>query len=163
MISSRGKEEMRRVLKGFGGKSTKATVTMVVTCMNGRVQGSRWMILGGAGKPDLRVKELTGGEEEWKLKLNLTDLSIFQFNDNGAKANFTQWVEGKTLVEKMKAKVGEKLTDRSNIDNKTRLKSKVFSLVSFWSPPPSLRQRVKYDGWDRETGVGGPFLNLGVA
>ena len=45
----------------------------------------------------------------------------------------------------------------------TRLKSKVFSLVSFWSPPPSLRQRVKYDGWDRETGVGGPFLNLGVA
>ena len=46
---------------------------------------------------------------------------------------------------------------------KTRLKSKVFSLVSFWSPPPSLRQRVKYDGWDRETGVGGPFLNLGVA
>ena len=49
------------------------------------------------------------------------------------------------------------------ISEATRLKSKVFSLVSFWSPPPSLRQRVKYDGWDRETGVGGPFLNLGVA
>ena len=119
-ISSRGKEEMRRVLKGFGGKSTKATVTMVVTCMNGRVQGSRWMILGGAGKPDLRVKELTGGEEEWKLKLNLTDLSIFQFNDNGAKANFSHWVEGKMLVEKMKAKGGEELTDRTDIENKMK-------------------------------------------
>ena len=73
-ISSRGKEELRRVLKGFGGKSTKATVTMVVTCMNGRVQGSRWMVLGGAGKPDLKVKELLGGgeEEDWKMKLNLT-------------------------------------------------------------------------------------------
>ena len=112
-ISSRGKEEMRRVLKGFGGKSTKATVTMVI-------KGSRWTILGGAGKPDQRVKELTGGEDEWKLKLNLTDLSVFQFNDNRAKSNFSQWVEGKTLVEKMKAKVGEKLTDRSNIDNKIK-------------------------------------------
>ena len=49
----------------------------------------------------------------------------------------------------------------------TRLKSKVFSLESlltkFLVPSPSLRHRVKYGEWDRETGFEGPFISLGVA
>ena len=121
VTNSRGKEEVREVLKKYGGRSTKAVVTAIVSCKNGRVQGSRWMVLGGAGKPDLKVKELTGGgEEDWKMKLNLTDLSIFKFNDIGAKANFSQWVEGKKLVEKMKAKGGEELTDQTEIEEKMK-------------------------------------------
>ena len=59
VTNSRGKEEVREVLKRYGGRSTKAVVTAIVSCKNGRVQGSRWMVLGGAGKPDLKVKELT--------------------------------------------------------------------------------------------------------
>ena len=47
----------------------------------------------------------------------------------------------------------------------TRLKSKVFSLESLLPPPPFLRLRVKYGGWDRDRGVGvrGPFLILRIA
>ena len=118
VTDTRGKEEVREVLKRFGGRSNKAAVTIIVSCKNGRIQGSRWMVLGGAGKPDLKVKELLGGgeEEDWKMKLNLTDLSIFKFNDTGAKANFSQWVEGRKLVVKMKSKGGEELTDRTDIE-----------------------------------------------
>ena len=122
VTDSRGKEEVREVLKRFGGRSTKAAVTTIISCKNGRIVGSRWMVLGGAGKPDLKVKELIGGggEEDWKMKLNLTDLSIFNFNDTGAKANFSQWVEGSKLVEKMKSKGGEELTDRTEIEEKMK-------------------------------------------
>ena len=36
----------------------KAAVTTIVSCKNGRVQeGPRWMVLSGAGKPDLEVNE----------------------------------------------------------------------------------------------------------
>ena len=41
VTDSRGKEEMREVLKRFGGRSKKAAVTRIVSCKNGRLQGSR--------------------------------------------------------------------------------------------------------------------------
>ena len=121
VTDSRRKEEVREVLKRFGGRLSKATVTRIVSCMNGRVQDSRWRVLGRSGKPELKVKELSGGEEEdWKMKLNLTDLSIFKFNNTGAKANFSQWVEGRKLVEKMKSKGGEELTNKTDIEEKMK-------------------------------------------
>ena len=121
VTDSRRKEAVREVLKRFGGRLSKATVTRIVSCMNGRVQDSRLRVLGRAGKPELKVKELSGGEEEdWKMKLNLTDLSIFKFNNTGAKANFSQWVEGRKLVEKMKSKGGEELTNKTDIEEKMK-------------------------------------------
>ena len=116
--SGRGKAETREALRRFGGKTNKSVVAVIVSHRNGKVLGSRWTVLGGAGKPDLKVKDLTGGDEEWRLKLDLTDLSVFKFNEGGAKANFSQWVEGGALVEKMKEKGGEELTDRTDIENK---------------------------------------------
>ena len=62
--SGRGKAEVREVLKRFGGKTNKSVVAVIVSHRNGRVLGSRWAVLGGAGKPDLKVKDLTGGEED---------------------------------------------------------------------------------------------------
>ena len=54
------------------------------------------------------------------MKLNLTDLSIFKFNNTGAKANFSQWVEGRKLVKEMKSKGGEELTNKTDIEEKMK-------------------------------------------
>ena len=117
-VDSRGSKEVRETMKRFGGRDSKSVVTILISHTNGKVVGSRWMVLGGAGAPELKVSELVGGEGEWKLKLNLTDLSGFRFNGNGARANFSSWVEGKGLVTKMKRKGEEELTDKKDIEEK---------------------------------------------
>ena len=117
-VDSRGSKEVRETMKRFGGRDSKSVVTILISHTNGKVVGSRWMVLGGAGAPELKVSELVGGEGEWKLKLNLTDLSGFRFNGNRARANFSLWVEGKGLVTKMKRKGEEELTDKKDIEEK---------------------------------------------
>ena len=54
------------------------------------------------------------------MRLDLTDLSISKFNHTGAKANFSQWAEGRKLVEKMKSKGGDELTDKTDIEEKMK-------------------------------------------
>ena len=117
-VDSRGSKEVREAVKRFGGRDSKSVVTILVSHTNGKIVGSKWMVLGGAGAPELKVSELTGGDGEWKLKLNLTDLSGFNFNGNGARANFSSWVEGKSLVTKMKKRGEEELTDKKDIEEK---------------------------------------------
>ena len=40
VIDSRGKEEVREMLKKFGDRCNKDAVTTIVSCKNGRAQGS---------------------------------------------------------------------------------------------------------------------------
>ena len=117
-VDSRGSKEVREAVKRFGGRDSKSVVTILVSHTNGKIVGSKWMVLGGAGAPELKVSELTGGDGEWMLKLNLTDLSGFNFNGNGARANFSSWVEGKSLVTRMKKRGEEELTDKKDIEEK---------------------------------------------
>ena len=88
-VDSTGSKEVREVVKRFGGRDSKSVVTILVSHTNGKITGLRWMVLGGAGAPELKVGELVGGDGEWKLKLNLEDLTSFKFNQNGARANFS--------------------------------------------------------------------------
>ena len=119
-VDSRGSKEVREAVKRFGGRDSKSVVTILVSHTNGKITGSRWMVLGGAGAPELKVSELVGGGGEWKLKLNLTDLTSFEFNQNGARANFSSWVEGKSLVTKMKKRGEEELIDKKDIEEKLK-------------------------------------------
>lgn len=57
VIDSRGKEEVREMLKKFGDRSNKDAVTTIVSCKNGRAQGSRGIELLRAGNPDLKVRK----------------------------------------------------------------------------------------------------------
>ena len=103
---------------------------------------------GTNNKPEPTTLNLTTPEENRDINQKIISDRTIPECDNVGKKPAPEGVTRKPPKLKTKA---------------TRLKSKVFSLVSFWSLPPSLKQRVKYDGWDRETGVVGPFLSLGVA
>ena len=61
-VDSRGSKEVRETMKRFGGRDSKSVVTILISHTNGRVVGSRWMVLGGAGAPELKVSELVGGD-----------------------------------------------------------------------------------------------------
>ena len=58
VIDSRGKENLREVLKRFGDRSNKDAVTTIVSCKNGRAQGSWGIAPCRAENPDLKVRKL---------------------------------------------------------------------------------------------------------
>ena len=79
---SAGEEEIWNSLKKFGLKTTKAVGTVVVTCRNGKAEGSYWELIGGASVVRIKASSFMGPGEErdgWTIQLSVTELSVFTF------------------------------------------------------------------------------------
>ena len=117
LVTPVGKVELRNSLKGFGLGSTKAAGTMVVKVANGKVQGSAWHLMGGAGTARVKVKDLMGSgvsQDSWGMVLDITDLSVFDFY--GVRENVSKWVDGRLLVASIKKGKESIITDKTEMD-----------------------------------------------
>ena len=115
-VSSAG-GDVRRCLKTFGLGSSKAAGTVVVKVRNGKVEGSAWKLLGGAGKARVKVCDLLGtstGEDSWLMELNMKDLSVFDFD--GVAGNVSRWKNGRMLVASIKKGKQPRVEDRTEIE-----------------------------------------------
>ena len=115
-VSSAG-GDVRKTLKSFGLGMSKAGGTVVVKVCNGKVEGSAWKLLGGAGKGRIKACDLLGASPEndqWVLELNMKDISVFDFQ--GVAGNVSKWKEGRPLVSSVKKGKEPRVEDRSEIE-----------------------------------------------
>ena len=56
--------DVRKALKSFGLGTSKAGGIVIVKVRDGKVEGSAWKLLGGAGKARVKVCDLLGPSEE---------------------------------------------------------------------------------------------------
>lgn len=109
--------DVRKALKSFGLGTSKAGGTVVVKVRDGKVEGSAWKLLGGAGKARVKVCDLLGPSQEndqWVMELNMKDISVFDFQ--GVAGNVSKWKDGRSLVSSLKKGKEPRIEDRTEIE-----------------------------------------------
>ena len=115
-VSSAG-GDVRKTLKSFGLGMSKAGGTVIVKVANGRVEGSAWKLLGGAGKARIKICDLLGASQEndqWVMELDMKDISVFDFQ--GVAGNVSKWKEGRSMVSSLKKGKEARIEDRTEIE-----------------------------------------------
>ena len=88
----------------------------VVPCRNGRVEGSCWELVGGAGVIRIAAASLLGPEVEkdgWTIQLSVPDMSVFSFS--GCADNFSKWTDGRSFVTAVKKGSERMITDKTKV------------------------------------------------
>lgn len=83
-------------------------------CRNGRVEGSGWELIGGAGVVRIYATSLIGPGDTrngWTIQLNIPELSAFNFD--GCADNFSRWSDGKEFVTAVKKGQEKMITDKT--------------------------------------------------
>jgi hypothetical protein len=117
-------------LKRFGWGSEAACITAVVSLEKGRILGTRYEVRGTLGTVNLSLAKLQLGGTTRKVKLDLTDLSVFEFSGETSPteaSNLSNWIEGVTLVSEY-TEGDRTITDRGLIKNEQYFKDEGFSL-----------------------------------
>jgi hypothetical protein len=87
-------------MKRFRWGSETACITAVV-CEKGKIKGTRFEVRGSLGIVNKNLAKLQIGELRRSVKLDLTDLSKFEFSGDASPnkaSNLSNWVEGLELV-----------------------------------------------------------------
>jgi hypothetical protein len=129
VIRGRG-PSVTAALKRFGWGSEAACITTVVCLEQGKIKGTRYEVRGSLGTINQNLAKLQRGETLRKVKLDLTDLSVFEFSGDGPPteaSNLSNWVEGLSLVSEYTE--GERtVTDKGLIKNEPYFTNEGFSL-----------------------------------
>jgi hypothetical protein len=84
-------------MKRFGWGSEPACITTVVSLERGKIKGTRYEVRGSLGTINQNLAKLQRREMRRSVKLDLTDLSRFEFSGDGSStdaSNLSNWVEG---------------------------------------------------------------------
>jgi hypothetical protein len=129
VIRGRG-PSVAAALKRFGWGAEAACITAVVSLEKGKILGTRYEVRGTLGTVNLSLAKLQRGGTMRKVKLDLTDLSVFEFSGENSPteaSNLSNWIEGVTLVSEYTE--GERtISDKGLIKNEPYFKDEGFSL-----------------------------------
>ena len=165
------KSTIQEELKRRGAVASRATGTVVVVVEKGKVQGSRWMMVGNLG-PVWVTGDKLGLKKNVEASINLSDLTSWEFptaKDSRINSNQSFWKDGGEVTTSLKDGT-QMLDDGNKIKSHSMITSPGFSLrltvapgkggtILMWlSVAPLSLAKLKVECITRDLDITSPFI-----
>ena len=113
-----------------GGEAAEITACILMSVEQGKIKGCKWLLSGGLGEVSVPTLRL-GGERGKTVKLDLKDLTVFNFpgdEDPREGVNRSEWMPAASVVSKIITRDKRTLTDKKDIEDDELMVSGGFSI-----------------------------------